>query len=478
MSKRRRRLTWFLQEIEAADSRPSIPSAENESVDGLREVIKQALPSLGLYKLATWDDDEIWMLRKDTYRFAFAYIKQQPSPHGFLYNSLSDIVVSEILSTGDITPILALAEIWLSRAEIASEMHKQMLQAVRIASRAIPTEESLNDYDGWRPCRKWSRHAMQAISSLDDAFDVMASPRAVMPQHKNIVWMAIRTIYASNQDFRISLNGLLRELADQDRPVSTSVLRVEETAISLLGADGEEITHSFDFELRHVVTEAELDRWPFTNKEVPIIDTVLASLQGQLRAVAWDMTLSPDSLGDFRRHASDISLVETYVPQFPGTKVWLKSTAHPSTSSPPVFRSQYADIRAVLADINHEYANRQDNPDAYEDPYHERTELGSDPIITLPGPSETTVGSSASSRSSRGQPRSSRAPSTSPPSIAGSNENVTPASEDLRQNQATTAKLAQSLTKAVMDLLEDFESSRARPIARARSSASQTSAPF
>lgn len=242
--------------------------------DGLRETIEKLFRPLGLYKVGPWYGAEVWMQSKDAYRFACAYLKQKSSVHGFLYDCRSDFVVWNILSPEDFTSILAMAKTWLAKMDLATEMHKSIDEAIRNVSEAVITWED-----------SWSRHAMQAISSLDYAIiEVMVLQKAVASQHKIMMWTVIRGIYASHQEFRRDLNKVLKKAADRDQQVPIILFQVEKAEIVLRKEDGAEIGYPFDF--RHVFTEAELNQWPSRNKTMPLIDTVLASLQGQLRALA------------------------------------------------------------------------------------------------------------------------------------------------------------------------------------------------
>lgn len=335
----------------------------------LHKAIREALPSLGLCKVGRWVDAEVWMLRKDAYRFACAYLKQKPSRHGFLYDSWQDLVVSRILQSKGLLSLLALAQTWLSKAALTGEIHEHVVEAVRNASEAIPILIKLS----------WSRRGMQAISSLDDAIDLVASQRAVTAQNK-IIWMAIRTVYASNQSFRQNLRRLLKNFAAQDQQNSIVMLRIEEAEISLLEADDVEIGYSFDFP--HVFGEAELAQCLFQSQTMPLLDTILACLQGQLRALAWKKALDPEVLKDIQSHAFDISFVETYVPEVPGPEIWLKSATHGPTSSAPIVQNPYTNLDVALAAMGHEYTNERETPDRCSNRTHGRTGVGFDAINT------------------------------------------------------------------------------------------------
>lgn len=431
---------------------PSRRSDDTEPNVWPQEIIKEVLSSQGLFQVpGSWNYVEVWMLRDDAYRFACAYLKQKPSPHGFLYSADSDFVVSKILWSEDIASILALAKPWLSKADLTGDMLKKVIEAVRSASEAIPTEEP------WSTERVWSRRAMQAISSLDDAIDMMASQLAVTPEDKSIMWPAIRAIYASNQDFRNRLKAVLEKLAAQDQQLPIVLLRVEEAKITLLEADGVEIGYSFGF--RHVLTEAELDQWSFHNKTMSLLHTVLACLQGQLRAIAWNMTLSPDSLQELKHHASDISLVETYVPQLPDTEVWLESTPRQSTDPQPVFRDEYAAIDVALADIMNNHANRRGSSDLDEDEIRGRTRTRADRIVI---PIYEDYGRLTLTA---GQPRS--------PSLSTRSGVIDPPDfGDSGQHTVEKAQLVHSITISVRTFRDGIETPRTRPIASAEGSSS------
>lgn len=402
---------------------------------GLQEFIEKVLPPLGLYPVR----NGVWMLRKEAYRFACAYLKQKPSPHGFLFNSRSDFVLDEILWSGDIARILALAKTWLAKTGLARQMHTEVSEALRNVSEAIPTRGL------------WSRGTMQAISFLDNIIDMMASQRAVAPQDEDVMWMATRAIYASNKDFRKDLKGLLENLGAQNRQLPIDILRFEETKITLLGADGVEIGYSFDF--RYTFPDAESKQCSFHNKTMSLIDTIMASLQGQLRTIAWDLALRPDYVSELKSNGSDTSFVDAYVPRLPGPEICLESTTHQPTSSPPESPDQYADINVALADIRRNFHHRRAESDRYEGRISGRTGIETHSINTS---------------------------ESSPPPLTRSTANASPASGDWRRNEVATANLARSLTSdEVLDRHRHYyEASRTRPVARAESSVSQASAPL
>lgn len=401
--------------------------------------IKEILRLNEFYEVGQWNTGAaVWMLRNDAYRFACAYLKQKPSPHGFIYDAGSDFVVSKVIDSEDIASILALTDTWLSKASLKRKIprHEQIVQAIQNAFKVNP----ISAY------HSWSRRAMQAIAALDNTISQVASEGVVTGQMQSILWTAVGAIYASNQTFRNNLINLLEKLAVQDQEVSIArdILRIEKENIAILGTDGTEIEHSFDF--RYVFTEAKLNQFSFHNVKLPLIDTLLASLQGQLRAVAWKMALSPLYLKFWQVFASDISLVDTYVPQRPGPEIWLGSTTDElNAPPPPVIGDQYAPLDVALDDMRKKYANSQVDPSQDEDRSREIMGTGTNPTITH----------------QKFLDRQTYHAQRLPLSAAALRQLIRPASSD-GDRHVLQSTLGESVTNAVLNLLDGVKTTRAQ----------------
>lgn len=124
------------------------------------------------------------------------------------------------------------------------------------------------------------------------------------------MWTSIQAIYACNEDFQQSLgeylNGIYPDGGDNSR--ENIYFNIGGGTIKVPGEDGAEFPFDFD----HLFPETMMSPKPpgRTTSMSPVI-AMFACLQGQLRAIAWKMSLSPAHLKKLDSEIRDICYVST-----------------------------------------------------------------------------------------------------------------------------------------------------------------------
>lgn len=248
-----------------------------------------ALLRNGYYRLGYWkkqrEDFEIWTLKKDAYYFVLGYLEQAPSPYGFLFDIQQDLVVRRMLKTNTVGMLLDMATLWWPRLP-----KEALTDGVRTKFQEGLEQMSHNDL----LAVQWSRRVMQAIVSLDEALSAIVQHERMKDDNTGIVWRSIGAIYACNEDFQKVLGQCLSgiHLDGGDKPQENISFDIGGGTIKV---PGEEAEFSFDFD--HLFPETMMTpKPPGRITSMTSVNAMFACLQGQLRAIAWKMSLSPAHL--------------------------------------------------------------------------------------------------------------------------------------------------------------------------------------
>lgn len=272
----------------------------------------------GYYRLGYWqkrrENFEVWILKKDAYSFVLGYLEQEPSPYGFLFDVQQDIVVRRMLKTNTIGMLLDLATFWslgLPEEISTDELRTKILKGL--------AELSQSDFFAVQ----WSRRVMQTIFSVDEALSAIAHHESMKADNKGIMWKSTRAMYACNEDFQQSLGQFLNGLHPNiGESLQTRIsFDMGGGTIKVPMGDGAE----FPFDFNQLFPESMKSQTSSgdTASMTPVI-AIFACLQGQLRAIAWKMSLSPAYLRKLDTEISDICYVSTKrfhsSPRLPGRR--------------------------------------------------------------------------------------------------------------------------------------------------------------
>lgn len=263
------------------------------------EAIESVWHRNGFRRLGKRSHLEIWILKKDVLDFSLGYLEQKPSRYGFLFDANLDLVVSEMMRTNAVETILHLASTWCEKVPgeiLAGELRSKIQRGLQGLSH--------NDL----VANRWSRRVMQAIVSLDEALDEMITHSSMGADEKVIVWESMRAMYSCDEDFQQSLNQYLSGLRLEDGDISQAriFLDIEGGTIKFLGDNRSE----FNLDFHQMFPETSMSQKPSGGiiATTPVI-AMFACLQGQLRATAWKMSLSPNHLGTMCNAMGDICYV-------------------------------------------------------------------------------------------------------------------------------------------------------------------------
>lgn len=158
---------------------------------------------------------------------------------------------------------------------------------------------------------QWSRRIMQSIVSLDEAFSDILQHERMKVDNTSIMWKSIRAIYACDEDFQQSLglylNGLHPDSGDSSQAKISFDFAGE--TITLPGEERAGFTFDFKHFFPEVMKNQNCPGGPFSI--TPVI-AIFACLQGQLRAIAWRMSLSAKHLRRLDDEIKDICYVSMY----------------------------------------------------------------------------------------------------------------------------------------------------------------------
>lgn len=264
-----------------------------------------ALLRNGYYRLGYWEkqreDFEIWILKKDAYYFVLGYLEQAPSPYGFLFDIQQDLVVRRMLKTNTVGMLLDMATLWWPRLS-----KEALTDGVRTKFQKGLEQVSHNDL----LAVQWSRRVMQAIVSLDKALSVIVQHERMKDDNTGIMWRSIGAIYACNEDFQKLLGQCLSGIHPDggDKPQENISFDIGGGTIKVPGEDGAEFPFDFD----HFFPETTMTpKPPGRNPSMTPVIAMFACLQGQLRAIAWKMSLSPAHLKKLDSEIREIYYVST-----------------------------------------------------------------------------------------------------------------------------------------------------------------------
>lgn len=220
-----------------------------------------------------WD---VWMPRKEVYRWGFVYLQVKPSPHGFVFDREDDFVISMFLVYKTVGKLLELAKTWLPSLGLAKEQQ------------TLADLEAISEFDLINI--SWSRRLMRAIVSVDETIDEIM-------KNEGIMWKFVRTIHACDDRVRESVEKYLERIhAGEQEPKIT--LDLERGMMTIPQADGSQQDQpGVELDFEYTIAESG-PHHSLRTAEIEPAHVVLACLQGQLRAVAWNMTLSPKGLLD------------------------------------------------------------------------------------------------------------------------------------------------------------------------------------
>ncbi|KAK7697564.1 hypothetical protein SLS64_013383 [Diaporthe eres] len=257
----------------------------------------------GYCRLGYWqkqrENFEIWILKKDAYYFVLGYLEQKPSPYGFIFDVQQDLVVRRMLKKNTVETLLDLATLWWLRLP-----EEVLTDAMRTKIRTGLEEMSHSDL----LAVQWSRRVMQAIFSLDEAISAIAQHESIQAGNRGIMWKSIRAMHACDEDFQQSLeqylNGLPLEVGESSQ--ARISLDVGGGTINVPVGDGAEFPFDFD----HLFPDTMKSHKP-SGGVISIEPAIVtfACLQGQLRAIAWKMSLSPAPLKKLDNRIRDICYV-------------------------------------------------------------------------------------------------------------------------------------------------------------------------
>lgn len=272
----------------------------------------------GYYRLGYWqkqrENFEIWILKKEAYSFVLGYLEQELSPYGFLFDVQQDLVVRRMLKTNTIGGLLDLATFWslglpeeISTDELRTKILKGLAELSHSDLLAV----------------QWSRRVMQTIFSIDEALSAIAHHESMKADNKGIMWKSIRAMYACDEDFQQSLGQFLNGLHPNiGESLQTRIsFNMGGGTIKVPMGDGAE----FPFDFNQLFPESMKSQTSSggTASMTPVI-AIFACLQGQLRAIAWKMSLSPAHLRKLDNGIREICYVSTKrfhsSPRSPGSR--------------------------------------------------------------------------------------------------------------------------------------------------------------
>lgn len=270
------------------------------------EPIASTLCRHGYYRLGYWqqqrEDFEIWILKTYAYYFVLGYLDQGLSPYGFLFDTQQDLVVRRMLKTNTVGTLLDLATLWWP--SLPEEVSTGSLRTkIRTGLEDISQSDLL--------AVQWSRRVMQAIVSLDEALSAIAQHESMKAGNRGIMWKSIRAMYACDEDFQQSLhqylNGLPLEVGESSQARISCDIGGGTIKVPLGGGA------QFPFDFNHLFPGTIEGQTPSegVTSIAPVI-VIFACLQGQLRAIAWKMSLSPSPLKKLDSKIRDICYVSMY----------------------------------------------------------------------------------------------------------------------------------------------------------------------
>ncbi|ROV87062.1 hypothetical protein VSDG_10144 [Cytospora chrysosperma] len=172
--------------------------------------------------------------------------------------------------------LLELARTWLPSLGLAKEQQ------------TLADLEAISEFDLINI--SWSRRLMRAIVSVDETIDEVM-------ENEGIMWKFVRTIHACDDRVRESVEKYLERIHAGEREPKIA-LDLQRGMMTIPQEDGSQQDQSvFEIDFEYTIAESE-PHHSLRTAEIEPAHVVLACLQGQLRAVAWNMTLSPKGLLD------------------------------------------------------------------------------------------------------------------------------------------------------------------------------------
>lgn len=263
------------------------------------EETENGLIRKGYYKVGDWPPSkrmqrrqgvvfDVWMLKKEAYLFGFVYLDPRPSRHGFLFDSKDDIIVRNVFKRDNPADTLALAKQWLSKVGITAELQGRVREHLEAM-----------DNESYFVGPTWSRQIMQSLASLDEAiceaFDV-----------ESMMWKSVRVLYVCNTHFRQSMEAYLERARAKEEEEYPGIRFDSARGLISVPGDGdahlEETEFAFDFGYILSNTEPESSNSSrgsnnlVVDGDIKPAHAIFAGFHGQLRALAWQMSLPPKDI--------------------------------------------------------------------------------------------------------------------------------------------------------------------------------------